>query len=135
MEAHDEHNEPRFNNDVGIITVTQPFDFSDPNVQPIEMFKASVDEPIEPNTTCYATGWGQTQGILPSLPNALQVVSIDIISKEQCEMDYEGLITPGMICAGKPGSGTCSVRAILNHSFILFNFFTSFFLKHSFHLH
>ena len=109
MEAHDQHNEPRFNNDVGIITVTQPFDFSDPNVQPIGMFKASEDELIAPDTTCYATGWGQTQGIIPTLPNALQVVELDIISKEQCEMDYEGLITSGMICAGKPGSGCCSV--------------------------
>ena len=23
-------------------------------------------------------------------------------------MDYEGYIQPGMICAGKPGAGTCS---------------------------
>merc|ERR1712013_335915 len=38
MEAHEDHNNPRFNNDVAIITVTEPFDFSDPNVQPIEMF-------------------------------------------------------------------------------------------------
>merc|ERR1711936_1158801 len=35
MEAHENHNEPtHFNNDVAIITVTEPFDFSDPNVQP-----------------------------------------------------------------------------------------------------
>ena len=78
-------------------------------LNPVSMFKASIDDAIMPNTTCFATGWGQTQGILPSLPNALQVVSLDIISKEVCEVDYEGYIQPGMICAGKHGSGCCSV--------------------------
>merc|ERR1712111_213005 len=74
----------------------------------IGMFKTSVDEPIAPGTTCIATGWGQTTGVIPSLPNALQVVEIEVISKEDCELDYEGYIQPGMICAGKPGAGTCS---------------------------
>ena len=108
MEAHEDHNDPRFNNDVSIITVTQPFDFSDPHVQPIGMFKASLDDPIAPGTTCIATGWGQTQGLFPTLPNALQVVEIDVISKEDCELDYAGYIQPGMICAGTQGAGTCS---------------------------
>ena len=45
MEAHENHNEPtRFNNDVAIITVTEPFDFTDPNVQPIEWFKKEDGE-------------------------------------------------------------------------------------------
>ena len=56
LEAHENHNEPtRFNNDVAIITVTEPFDFSDPNVQPIEWFKKD-DPEIPGETICNATG-------------------------------------------------------------------------------
>ena len=56
LEAHENHNEPtRFNNDVAIITVTEPFDFSDPNVQPIEWFKKD-DPEITGETICNATG-------------------------------------------------------------------------------
>merc|ERR1711887_124050 len=50
MEAHEDHNNPQFNNDVAIITVKEAFDFSDPNVQPIEIF-TSVDAEI-PADTC-----------------------------------------------------------------------------------
>eukprot|EP00091_Calanus_sinicus_P000700 TRINITY_DN10627_c0_g1_i1.p1 TRINITY_DN10627_c0_g1~~TRINITY_DN10627_c0_g1_i1.p1 ORF type:complete len:120 (-),score=21.94 TRINITY_DN10627_c0_g1_i1:16-375(-) len=39
MEHHADFNNPQFNNDVALITVSEPFDFTDPNVQPIEMFK------------------------------------------------------------------------------------------------
>ena len=109
MEAHEDLDYLSCNNDVGIITVTQPFDFSDPHVQPIGMFKTSVDESVAPNTTCFATGWGQLSGgINPTLQNALQVVEIEVISNENCQSEYEGNIEPGMICAGKAGAGTCS---------------------------
>merc|ERR1711982_259036 len=61
MEAHEDHNNPRFNNDVAIITVTEPFDFSDPNVQPIEMFLLE-DAEIPAETVCNVTGWGLLYG-------------------------------------------------------------------------
>ena len=51
LEAHVDHNNPRFNNDIAIITVTEPFDFSDPNVQPIGWF-TQEDEQIPEKTIC-----------------------------------------------------------------------------------
>ena len=51
LEAHVDHNNPRFNNDIAIITVTEPFDFSDPNVQPIGWFNQE-DEQIPEKTIC-----------------------------------------------------------------------------------
>eukprot|EP00091_Calanus_sinicus_P018656 TRINITY_DN4335_c0_g1_i6.p1 TRINITY_DN4335_c0_g1~~TRINITY_DN4335_c0_g1_i6.p1 ORF type:complete len:154 (-),score=20.13 TRINITY_DN4335_c0_g1_i6:67-501(-) len=44
MEFNADWNNPAFNNDVALITVSEPFDFTDPNVQPIEMFKGSDAE-------------------------------------------------------------------------------------------
>merc|ERR1712098_990191 len=70
LEYNQDWNNPQFNNDVALITVSEPFDFSDPNVQPI-MFVGS-DAEIPDNTICNSTGWGLTSGAGLFLPNALQ---------------------------------------------------------------
>jgi len=107
MEPHEDHNNPRFNNDVAIITVTEPFDFSDPHVQPISMFKSS-DAEIPAETICNATGWGLLYGgaLLP--PNPLQWIQIPTLGKGECESLHEGYITEGMLCAGSKGHTMCN---------------------------
>lgn len=94
-------------NDISIITVTEPFDFSDPNVQPIETFKSN-DAEIAPGTTCISSGWGLTQGGGVFPPNTLQVVDLDIVAEDECNQIFQGYIKPGMICAGKPGAAPCN---------------------------
>ena len=59
MEAHINFDSGLFNDDIGIITVDEPFDFSDPHVQPIDWFKAD-DSEIQSETVCNSTGWGIT---------------------------------------------------------------------------
>ena len=44
LEYNADFNNPQFNNDVALITLSEPFDFTDHNVQPIEMFKGSDAE-------------------------------------------------------------------------------------------
>jgi len=107
MEAHEDHNNPQFNNDVAIITVSEPFDFSDPNVQPVEMFKGD-DAEIGAETVCNSTGWGLTSGGGLFLPNPLQWVQIPVHGRAQCEEIFPGYITDGMICAGSHGHTTCN---------------------------
>ena len=109
MEAHESFNEETLIDDISIITVTEPFDFSDPHVQPVPMFKASMGEPVAPGTTCVSTGWGFTHGGDTFPPRYLQEVSIDILSFGECSDIFPpGSITDGMICAGKPGAGPCN---------------------------
>merc|ERR1712215_535841 len=109
MEHHASWNTPPFNNDVALITVSEPFDFSDPNVQPIEMMKSSVDgELIPAETICNSTGWGLTAGAGLFLPNALRWAQLPQHSREQCEEIFPGYISDGMICAGGKGHATCN---------------------------
>merc|ERR1711900_108670 len=109
MEYHASWNNPPFNNDVALITVSEPFDFSDPNVQPIEMMKSSVyGELIPAETICNSTGWGLTNGVGLFLPNALQWAQLPQHSREQCEEIFPGYISDGMICAGGKGHATCN---------------------------
>merc|ERR1712212_1230680 len=110
MEAHEEHNKPRFNNDVAIITVTEPFDFSDPNVQPIDMFSLD-DAEIPAETVCNVTGWGLLYGDpFGRPPNALQWIQLPLVSAVDCADMFNGdaTITDGMVCAGSNGHTTCN---------------------------
>merc|ERR1712123_479338 len=108
MEAHADHNNPRFNNDVAIITLTEPFDFTDPNVQPIGMFM-SEDAEIPTDTICNATGWGILYGSpFATLPNELQWIQLPVLSHEECETVHTPYITDGMVCAGSKDHTTCS---------------------------
>jgi len=109
LEYNANWNNPAFNNDVALITVSEPFDFSDPNVQPIEMMKGSVDGNIIPaETICNSTGWGLTSGGGLFLPNALQWAQLPQHSREDCEEIFPGYISDGMICAGGAGFATCN---------------------------
>merc|ERR1712179_210182 len=108
MEAHEDHNNPRFNNDVAIITVTEPFDFSDPNVQPIDMFML-VDAEIPAETVCNVTGWGLLYGDpFGRPPNALQWIQLPLVSPADCADMFSGdaTIPDGMVCAGSSGHTT-----------------------------
>lgn len=79
--------------------------------------------------TCYITGWGDTEQIIidkKSIKRAsekghhtttkefspvLRQLNVRIASREKCENDYGGLITPDMICtenSGKDGYGDLS---------------------------
>jgi len=106
-EAHGSWNNPPFDNDIAIITVSQPFDFSDPNVQPIEVWSAD-DGDLIPETICNSTGWGLTNGAGLSLPQELHWIQIPVHAREKCEETFPGYITDGMICAGSAGHATCN---------------------------
>ena len=59
------------------------------------------------------SGWGVTHnGILPHLPDELQVVSVPIVDQETCVNIYQdiGPVYDGEICAGSKDKGACNVR-------------------------
>lgn len=61
MDFHENWNTPDFDHDICMITLKEPFNLDDPNVQPIEFFQTS-DAEIPAETVCNSTGWGLTNG-------------------------------------------------------------------------
>jgi len=107
MDYHGSWNNPQFDHDICMITLNEPLDFNDPNVQPIEFFK-SDDAEIPAETVCNSTGWGLTTGGGLFLPNHLQWIQIPVHSRDDCEEIFPGYITDNMICAGRSGAATCN---------------------------
>ena len=133
MEAHINFDSGLFNDDIGIITVDEPFDFSDPHVQPIDWFKAD-DSEIQSETVCNSTGWGITfsGGLFPS--NTLQWIQIPTHGHEDCQNIFPDVtITDGMFCAGSTGQTTCNVMyyIIIYNIFIFFLFLILYLLYKS----
>ena len=115
MEPHEDWNTPHFSNDIALITVKEPFDFTDPNVQPIDMF-LSTDTEISDETICNSTGWGQTSGVSSGVfPNVLQWAQIPIRTGEECADIFNYYLDDRMICAGSVGHNTCIVSLVYDH--------------------
>ena len=72
-------------------------------MQPITL---TDSEPL-PGQNATVTGWGTLASGSGTLPRQLQVVNVPIVSREECNKDYESYdgITENMICAAVPGGG------------------------------
>jgi trypsin len=82
--------------------VSVSFEFG-PGVQPIRLTNA---EPYAGHNSV-VTGWGTLSSGSSSLPSRLQVATVPIVSREECDASYSayGGITENMICAAVEGGG------------------------------
>ena len=85
-----------------MLQVSPAFTFGT-GVQPITL---TTSEPVL-DQNAVVSGWGTLASGSGALPRQLQVVSVPIVSREECNKAYEayGGITVNMICAGVPSGG------------------------------
>lgn len=89
--------------DIAIIRVDQPFDY-DETRQPIELF--NTDEDAIPGSKAIVTGFGLVN--LIDYANKLQMVVLDMVSRQNCESTNKFLLD-GQICAhGDNGKDICN---------------------------
>ncbi|KAK7582236.1 hypothetical protein V9T40_013681 [Parthenolecanium corni] len=106
-------------NDLAIIEVTEPFQYSS-NVAPICLpLKKSPYSPEDTSvydlSRCVATGWGSKDSDDPIGRNTLGKIEMKIIPSDQCvtmlrrsPLGPQFTLHPSFICAmGKPGTDTC----------------------------
>uniref|UniRef100_A0A4X2L425 Transmembrane serine protease 11D n=1 Tax=Vombatus ursinus TaxID=29139 RepID=A0A4X2L425_VOMUR len=90
-------------NDIALVELNSGVTFNK-NIHRICLPQANQNIPV--GASVYVTGWGSLQpgrGV-----NVLRQGAVQIISNDDCNApeEYNGLVTPGMICAGRPGGGT-----------------------------
>jgi len=106
--AHEDYDSYNIENDISLIRLAEPLEFNE-FVQPVKL--AKTGEMVEAGTECLNSGWGVTHnGILPHLPDELQVVSVPIVDQETCVNIYQdiGPVYDGEICAGSKDKGACN---------------------------
>ena len=106
FKVHEDHStEGRIVNDIAMVTLEDPLDFNNPNVQPISSDLLKQTESNLPNTHCRTIGCSRYS--LSNTTYASQIVDSQIVSDESCRNTYENFglsITPEMLCASKPCS-------------------------------
>lgn len=96
FKAHPQYNTDTKDNDIALIRLQRPADFSKENVNPICLAPSSFD--IGEQLT--ATGWGQTEKDKQS--DSLLQIDIDVVELGKCKQDFAGtvILTDKQFCAG-----------------------------------
>uniref|UniRef100_A0A182KA34 Peptidase S1 domain-containing protein n=1 Tax=Anopheles christyi TaxID=43041 RepID=A0A182KA34_9DIPT len=102
---HSRYNRPRFHNDIGLVRLENPVQFSE-HVQSVEY----SEKVVPANVTVRLTGWGRTSatGITPTLLQSLNVVTL---TNEDCNLKGgdSGYTDLGHLCTlTKTGEGACN---------------------------
>ncbi|XP_048026950.1 mast cell tryptase isoform X3 [Megalobrama amblycephala] len=107
--VHPKYNNTLYNNDISLMKLSQPVNFTQ-YIRPVCL--ASKGSVFHNATTCWATGWGNIgKDLSLPAPQKLQEVEIPVVGNSQCSCQYKPIgdatITPQMICAGRAGKGIC----------------------------
>ncbi len=115
-------NHPSFNtrtleNDIGLIQVKLPFDFTDISIARICLPDTAHDnEYPEPDTDVIAVGWGRTEA--SNLSDTLQQVTLKIVDEFADDCDLVVRNHQLQLCAAAPGKG----KTVLFKRWFLFVF-------------
>merc|ERR1711862_643915 len=90
---HPRYSSYNINNDIMLIKLSTPATLT-PEVQPVALPSSCAAA----GTMCRVAGWGNTMGTGDS--NKLQCPNPPILSDEDCDNSYPGMITDAMFCAG-----------------------------------
>ncbi|XP_074848163.1 transmembrane protease serine 11D-like [Carettochelys insculpta] len=91
-------NPSNHNNDIALVQLSSPVEFTS-EIRKVCLPEASQVFPH--NTSCFVTGWGALEDNGECVNN-LQQAEVRIIKTDICNREevYNGVITPGMVCAG-----------------------------------
>ncbi|KAM7421191.1 hypothetical protein PAMA_015379 [Pampus argenteus] len=100
---HPKYSSYNINNDIMLIKLKTPATLNE-FVQPVALPTSCAPA----GTMCRVSGWGNTMSSTAD-SNKLQCLDIPILSDEDCENSYPGMITNAMFCAGylEGGKDSC----------------------------
>jgi len=84
-------------NDISVLELVSPLDFSTGTVAPIQL----GGDFVMPGTIVTVSGWGAVSADTIKVPNLLRKVDIPVVSNNDCDEAYgSGSIADTMLCAG-----------------------------------
>lgn len=97
---HEKYNPSIYDFDIALLRVSPPLPLNNFTIKAIEL----TSEDSVAGAISTITGWGTTQSA-GYASDQLLAVDVPIVSNEDCNEDYNGLITDTMLCAGLRGEG------------------------------
>lgn len=99
---HPNYNFLTLNNDINVLWMASSFNMAPTGVAAIGLPAQGAS--VATGAMATVAGWGATREGGPASPG-LQSVAVPIVSNAQCNANYNGGITEGMLCAGFPQGG------------------------------
>ncbi|XP_066127493.1 kallikrein-8-like isoform X2 [Saccopteryx bilineata] len=91
------------NHDLMLVRLRSPASLG-PKVKPINL----TDHCPRDGQKCTISGWGTVTSPQENFPDTLNCAEVEIFPRKECEDDYPGKITEGMVCAGdSSGADSC----------------------------
>ena len=105
--THPEYNPTALQNDIALIHLGRPVQFSR-RISPVCLpGQADTDRTLE-DRTVLATGWGRPSDTAKGISPVLREVSLHTISNIECMKQYPTVVNPNILCiSGKGGRSTC----------------------------
>ncbi|KAI9564777.1 trypsin [Daphnia sinensis] len=120
IRVHEDYNPDTNANDIALLKMDQPLDFSTGKVRPISL--PTPGSTLNAGTTCIVSGWGTTSSGGTSIPDVLRKVAVPVISNSDCDSMYGiGSILPSMMCAGFVAGGADSCQGDSGGPLVLLN--------------
>ncbi|XP_042248354.1 serine protease 30-like [Thunnus maccoyii] len=104
---HPSYNPSTFDNDISLLKLSSLVTFNN-FILPVCL--AASDSTFNDGVDTWITGWGTIgSGVPLPYPQNLMEVEVPVVGNRQCNIDYGGIITDNMICAGlrEGGKDSC----------------------------
>ncbi|XP_067472302.1 serine protease 27-like [Thunnus thynnus] len=104
---HPSYNPSTFDNDISLLKLSSLVTFNN-FILPVCL--AASDSTFNDGVDTWITGWGNIGSEVPlPYPQNLMEVEVPVVGNRQCNIDYGGIITDNMICAGlrEGGKDSC----------------------------
>lgn len=104
---HSSYNDNTLNNDIAVMILRSPLNLNGNSVSAIRL--PNQGENVGVGANGQVSGWGaEREG--GSVASALRVVTVPVVSNQQCNSLYGGGITANMVCAGFLAGGRDSCQ-------------------------
>ncbi|XP_055547971.1 trypsin-2-like [Wyeomyia smithii] len=96
---HAKYNPSTFENDIGILILSEIIPTSHPSLRPIEQVTTAPSA----GAVCQTSGWGTRQyGVIEATPYLMAVnITVQQITQCNASTSYQGILSKGMLCAGQ----------------------------------
>jgi len=105
--AHPSYNPQTIKNDIGLIRLPHPINFTD-NIRPICLPKYSEEEENFANLDAPASGWGKPTDDATSISPVLREVVAETITNLVCRLELFTITASNICISGKGGKSTCN---------------------------